>query len=585
MAEPVQRGQAPGGWLQAVAGTAGERASLRSGALACAVTGVGALLEAIGLQLAGLRAALPLAPQAVGLPAVAAFHDAGWILVYGTSWPAVAGEAVASVGLRALVLAVLVRQLWPTGGRPALGAVLPRAVVASAICLVALSPFAALAFVGGIVSLSFPILGAVAGTAVTAVLLLPHAGVTARWWAAFPPWRAMAWTAVSLVVATVAAVAVAASPGWVAVPVAGLGGAAGGWCWRGVVAASAGAGPGRLRASSAVVPLATVGGVALTVVLLAAALGSLLETAIPHRRYEEALPRHGQHVVVEVDGFESDWNGAPPAVRFPGFYVTEFSYRGLARSGRALPYESRFTDRPLPVLAARMARQFNELYRKSGHRLDVLAVSEGTLVLREYLAEHPHPPLRTVVLASPLPRPDRVVYPPVDAAGWGMAGGFEAGLLTGLVDLENHKAGIGPSIPMVRSLVAQPGLFRQRSLCPVRGVRVLALLPLSSAVADPPGPVSGVPDVVLPAVHAGLLSLGTTRRLVGALFRGHRLPRGGLGWGLAYQLTRFASAAWESPPLPLAELSGTGAGPRRGLDAAFDTYGCPAADRPGARAS
>lgn len=544
------------------------------------VTIGGAVTEAIGLKAAGLLGALPLAPQATALPPLAAFHDGRWLLVYATSWPVLAAEAAAAVAVRAVLVAAVVRAAWPGPDVPGWATTIRRGALGAAVGLLAMSPWAALSFIGGVVSLSFPILAAVAGTLVMGVLVLPHAGIAPHWWAAWPPWKAMAWTFVSFLLLTATSVAVGYSPGWFVVVTVAAGGAANGWCWCHVVAASAHAAPDRPRWSSSLVPVGVAAALVATVVVLGMVLGTILEVAVPHRRYREPPPRSGARVVLLVDGFESDWNGARPALRFPGFYVTEFSYRGQGSRGRPLAYRSRFTDAPLPVLAAKMARQVARLRRLSGRRIDVVAVSEGTLVLRQYLSEHPGAPLGTVVLGSPLPRPARVSYPSPGRAGWGIAGGAEAGVLTKLVDRVDTKAAIDPSIPMVRSLVAEAPLFRQRSLCPVPGIRVVALLPLSAAVAEPLGPVAGVPDAVVPAIHADLLSLGTTRRLIERVLRGGA-PTTPAGLGLAFQILRYASGAWSSPPLALDEVAAwrRDGGARSG-DAAFGTYGCPASTSP-----
>lgn len=112
----------------------------------------------------------------------------------------------------------------------------------------------------------------------------------------------------------------------------------------------------------------------------------------------------------------------------------------------------------------------------------------------------------------------------------------------------------------------------------------MALLPFSAAAATPPGPLSGVPDVVLPAVHADLRSLAGTRSLIERVLRGEPLPGGDPGLDLAFQAARFASAAWEVPPLPLSLLAEPAVAARVG-DTAAGTYGCPWANGPAARAS
>ncbi|MGH9089434.1 MAG: hypothetical protein ACRDYZ_15220 [Acidimicrobiales bacterium] len=126
--------------------------------------------------------------------------------------------------------------------------------------------------------------------------------------------------------------------------------------------------------------------------------------------------------------------------------------------------------------------------------MDIVEVSEGTYVVREYPTTHPHPPLHVVVLAGPLPRPDRVFYPPTGSGpGYGIAGVWETHLLLDISKMESSQEDIQMSMPMIRSLIRQGPLYRQRSLCPVPGVRLVALLPLTAAVATPPGPSGGSP--------------------------------------------------------------------------------------------
>jgi hypothetical protein len=115
---------------------------------------------------------------------------------------------------------------------------------------------------------------------------------------------------------------------------------------------------------------------------------------------------------------------------------------------------------------------------------------------------------------------------------------------------------------------------------PVPGVRVVALLPLTAAVVDPPGPVGGIPEGVVPGIHGTLTGRGTVRRELVNVLRGRPLAHY-FGWGLAFQLIRYAASAFEIPSVALSTVTAwrRHGGARRG-DAAFGTYGCPALDHP-----
>lgn len=544
----------------------------------------GAVAEAVGLRAAGLVSVLPLAPQLTAPAPIGAFHDDRWVLTFGTDWWTLLLEALAAVVVRGALSAVLVRAAWPQD-RPLPGwrALWGRSTVGAAACLVVMSPWAALAFAGGVVSLSWPILAGGGGAAVVGMLLVAHVPATERWWVRWPPWRAMVWLLVAWLLLTAAAVGIDEVPAWAGVVVAGVAGAVDAWCWERLVAASLQ--PARVqwgRLAAALSPLRLALGVAVPVVVASLLVTRAVPNLTPAHPGSQAPPRHGQRTVLLVGGFDSLWNGRHPSISFPGFYDTQFSYRGLGRHGRPLPYSSGDTTAALPVLARRLQLQVARLHRLSGRRIDVVAVSEGVLVLRQYLAGHPHPPIGTIVLSSPLPRPSRVFFPPPGHSGRGWAGGWEARLLLDLVHAEDTSSDLDVDMPMLRSLVDEAPLFRQRSLCPVPGVKVVALLPLTAAVAAPPGPLAGVPDGVVPAVHATLLDTGAVQHTVDRVLHGHPMPRH-LGWGTLFQVVRYSSSAWETPPVPLGAVAAWrhDRGNVHG-DAAFGSYGCPATNAPAA---
>lgn len=558
----------------------------RSRAPLYALTTAAALGEAAGLRAAGMVSTLPLAAQGSALLPVMAFHDGRWLFVFADSWPVLAGELVAAVGVRSCMAALCVKTAWPGRRCPAFVPLLGRAAVAYVVLLAVMSPWALLSVVTAVTSFAYPLVGGVAGVAILAIVVLPHAGVARWWWARWPPWRAMAWSLLDLVIVTAAAVGIAYSPGWVVLGPAAAAGLLNGWCWQHLVGACAprrAEQPGRLRL--AVVP-GSFGVVAVGLVVLMATILTYVGRAFPITRHlHSQLPHRGQQAVLLVDGYQSRWSGGAPKERFPGFFTSQFSYAGLGPSGEPLPYASVATTQSLVTLARRLAGQVDALTRLTGEPVDVVAVSEGTYIVRDYLASHPHPPLRIVVLASPLPRPDRVFVPEVGRTGYGFAAAWEIHAILGIARAEDPTLDISVDMPMVRSLLAQGPLFRQRSLCPVPGVRVVALLPLSAAIADPPGPAGGIPTGVLPAVHATLVEAGAVKRDVARILAGHPFGRY-VGWGLGYQLLRYAASAAEAPSLPLGSVTAW----RRQHhatwgDAAFGTYGCPAHSHPSVHGS
>lgn len=564
--------------------------SVQTRPLLYAVTMGGALLEAIGLRAAGMVGTLPLAAQASAVAPVMAFHDDRWLFVYANSWPVLAAELLAAVAVRTVMMAACISAAWPKDlPRPPMRRVLGRGAVAYAALVVAMSPWALLSFVTAVMSVSYPLAGAVVGAGLLGVFVLPHAGVAGRWWAHLPPLRAMAWTAADILVVTAGAIAIAYSPGWVVLAAAGAAGALNGRCWQGLVRAcavrAATHGEKLGAARRALVPAWSASAIVGLTVLMASIVpyvGGPFFADGSHRA--QPLPHQGERTVLLVDGYQSRWSGGAPYEHFRGFYTTEFSYRGLGPKGRPLPYGSTATTRSLHVLVRRFAAQVDRLRRLTGRRVDVVAVSEGTLVLRDYLAHTRSRALHTVVFASPLPRPDRVYAPPSGHSGFGMAATAEIGALLEISRAEQPNLDVNMNLPILRSLLAQGPLFRQRSLCPVPGITIVALLPMTAAIDDPPGPVGGVDTSVAPDLHAHLIQTAAVRREVASLLHGKPLSRH-FGWGLAFQLLRYASSIGEVPSLPLGSVPAwRRAGGTRWGDAALGSYGCPAVDHPSATA-
>src|SRR2546429_7896332 len=80
----------------------------------------------------------------------------------------------------------------------------------------------------------------------------------------------------------------------------------------------------------------------------------------------------------------------------------------------------------------RMAVKVEKLYRLAGAPVDIVAESEGTLGLYAMLARHPHPPVRSVGLLSPIVQPGQL----------GQAGGTVPGAAP--TTLNNLGGGMSP---------------------------------------------------------------------------------------------------------------------------------------------
>ena len=113
--------------------------------------------------------------------------------------------------------------------------------------------------------------------------------------------------------------------------------------------------------------------------------------------------------VLVVAGFGSACCHSADALRAaePNLLVRQFSYLGLNAAGQPIPY-GRAGDLSIQVLGDRMAEQVDKLYQQAHTPVDIVAESEGTLGLYAMLARHPHVPIGSVVLLSPIVEPGQV---------------------------------------------------------------------------------------------------------------------------------------------------------------------------------
>lgn len=111
--------------------------------------------------------------------------------------------------------------------------------------------------------------------------------------------------------------------------------------------------------------------------------------------------------------------------------------------------------------------------------------------------------------------------------------------------------------------------YRDRMMCPVAGVRLLAFLPTASAAVTPPDSGFGIPVVELPGVHGSLVRERDVRDMAAAVVTGHEI---GGRTSLDYHAVQVAGAAWQAPALALRLVPAWHAG--HTPDGSFGEPGC-----------
>jgi hypothetical protein len=258
---------------------------------------------------------------------------------------------------------------------------------------------------------------------------------------------------------------------------------------------------------------------------------------------------HAGPPVLVVSGYGSHWNGRS-IHPIPGRYdEVRFSYAGLDGTNHPRPYRSADTVKPLLELARMMATQVAVLRQRTGQSVTMTAESEGALIAETYLAATSHPPVRSLVMASPLVDPGRVSYPS-GQTGWGVVtrSGMEA---LGLAFQSQAPIDLSPTSAFVASVNREAPLLQHLVSCPTPGVRRFAVLPLADAVADPSFSSNlGIPSVVLPAFHGGLLSNPSATALISRILKEGATSQQGW-WRFAEDTIRSAASAWQVPNLVL----------------------------------
>jgi hypothetical protein len=254
--------------------------------------------------------------------------------------------------------------------------------------------------------------------------------------------------------------------------------------------------------------------------------------------------------VLVVAGFGSTCCNSANALRAaePHMLVRQFSYLGLDAAGQPIPY-GLAGNLSLQVLGDRMATQVEKLYRLAGTPVDIVAESEGTLGLYAMLARHPHVPVGSVVLLSPIVEPGQL----------GQAGGTVPGAaLTTLTTLIGGMSPYGRSgAQALINSVSEVGARYFARVSRDRGVPWLAVVPLADAVTLPacPWPRN---MVFMDAFHGGLLGDRSVQRVVEAFLTSGNVPghdldemAGGSQRELrrSAQVIAAAAAAWRMPDL------------------------------------
>jgi hypothetical protein len=572
----------------------------------------GAMAETLALTFLASYAR-PLAPQVTALPPLAAYHDLRWLFAFNQSWLGFTGVLVLLVLARSAADAVLIQLAWPRAPAREVPAVpKPRFLTSAVSCAVltvlvalVLSPVVTLMFGVALLPFSWPYLAALPILLGTAVAL-SQGGVGQAWWRRLPPLGTAAWVIATFLILSLASALMVHldTPGMVAV--AGLAGVVNARAWYGLTAAAVTRSAARplhpwywraalqrsrwaLRDRTSWVPVAPLAAVlvlALVVGLTRLAFTGTVRFAegtgdsaavtvttgteggglsAPGSSGREAGGTSGtsQHgALLVVGGFGSSCCHEADALRAdePGMLVRQFSYLGLDASGQPVPYGPAAGDLPIQVLGDRMATQLEKLYQQARAPVDVVAESEGTLGVYAMLARHPHVPVRSLVLLSPIVEPGQV----------GQAGlGDDTVPGAALKTLNNLVGGMSPygssGAQELIDSVSEVGASYFAMVSHERGLPWLAVVPLADAVTLPacPWPQN---MIFVDALHGGLLGDASVRQMIGTF-----LASGGVRAGSASQrqlrteaqFIAAAATAWRMPQLHSACPGASGRDPLR----------------------
>ena len=564
----------------------------------------GAMAEAAVLSFLA-PAARPLAPQVTALPPLAAYHDLRWLFAFNQSWLGFTAVLLLLVLARSAVDAAMILLAWPRG--PDLGIPRPTFVGSVVSCAVltvlaglVMSPVLTLMFGVALLPFSWPYLAAVPILLGTAVAL-GLGGVGPSWWRRLPPVGTAAWVVASFVVLSAAAALMGSLSTPAIVAVAGLAGVIEARAWYGLTSAAVRRAvekplhpwPWRaalqrirrgLQHRTSWVPVAPLAAVMVLVVVVgvarlaftgvvnfdpdgagvtvaaaspaaasrasaspAAARGKTAGTASAAAPARSGRP---SAAVLVVAGFGSTCCHEAHALRAaePGMEIRQFSYLGLNAAGQALPYGVAAGDVSIQVLGDRMATQVDQLYQQTHTPVDIVAESEGTLGLYAMLARHPHLPIRSLVLLSPIVAPGQV----------GQSGGTVPG--AALTTLNSLVGGMSPyGSSGAQELIDSVGEFGASDFAAVSrdaGLPWLAVVPLADAVTLPACPLASN-VIFVAAFHGGLLGDPAVQRMVETFLTSDRSGVAVTGQAgasqrdlrRAAQLITAGAAAWRMPEL------------------------------------
>src|SRR5580693_7715825 len=556
--------------------------------------------------------ARPLAPQVTALPPLAAYHDLRWLFAFNQSWLDFTAVLVVLVVARAAVDAVMIQLAWPRQPDSAVPSLAPPRFLTSLVsCIVltvlvglVLSPVVTLMFGVALLPFSWPYLAAVPILLGTAVAL-SLGGVGQAWWRRLPPVRTAAWVIATFGVLSLASALMTHldTPGIVAV--AGLAGIVDARAWYGLTAAAVRGAVERpphpwhwraalwrirraLRHRTNWVPMAPLAAVMVLVLVVGLArlaftgtvrfapgTSDVVAGAVTGDSGDDGLAPAGRGAgapstasaargpsrpasplrgaVLVVDGFGSTCCHSANALRAaePNLLVRQFSYLGLNAAGQPTPY-GLAGNLSLQVLGDRMAVQVEKLYQQARTPVDIVAESEGTLGVYAMLARHPHVPVGSVVLLSPIVEPGQ--FGPAGAGTDTVPG-------AALTTLNNLVGGMSPyGRSGARTLidsVSQVGASYFAEVSRDPGRPWLAVVPLADAVTL--SACSWPQNVIfIDAFHGGLLGDRSVQQIVEAFLASGIVPGSGLAelaggsqrdLRSAAQLSAAAAAAWRMPDL------------------------------------
>jgi hypothetical protein len=562
----------------------------------------GAVAETIVLSFLA-PSARPLAPQVTALPPLAAYHDLRWLFAFNQSWLGFTAVFVLLVLGRSAVDAVLVQLAWPSQRDPeAPGLPRPRFMTSVVSCAVltvlvglVLSPVVTLMFGVALLPFSWPYLAAVP-ILLGSTVALSQGGVGQAWWRRLPPVRTAAWVIATFLILSLASVLMSHLDTLGIVAVAGLAGVVNARAWYGLTAAAVRRSADkplhpwhwratlqRIRRSLQdhtswvpVAPLAAVMVIALVVGLTrlaftgtvhfapgpsvssagqeaglttvgntggASAGGQADQAGGKGKAATAAAKPHGAVLVVE--GFGSSCCHAADTLQAaePGMLVRQFSYLGLNAAGQPIPYGPAAGNLPIQVLGDQMATQVEDLYDRTGMPVDVVAESEGTLGLYAMLARHPHVPVKSVTLLSPIIEPGQL----------GQADGTVPG--AALTTLNNLVGGMSPygssGADTLIDSVSQYGARYFEQVSRQLSLPWLAVIPLADAVTLPacPWPRN---VIFVDGFHGGLLGHADVRQLVEVFLSGGTPSADTVSQRelrSEVQLISSAATAWRMPEL------------------------------------